>query len=77
MALSKTFGIPWPLIQVMLMVLVGIDPMETAEVGRIKDKNDFTIAQKRAVVQEMTYLQLSLSPTLIKMDGGIKVETRE
>ena len=56
------------MILVMLMILKGIESLEAAKVGRIKDKNDFAIGQKHATIQEMADFQMSLSPKLIKKD---------
>ena len=52
-----------------IIVLFGIEQVETSNVGRIKDKNDFTITQKHTIVQKMADLQTSLSLTLKEMDG--------
>ena len=65
---SKAFGSLWQMIMVVLMLLNGIES-SVADVGRIKDKSDFSIAQKHATVQKMTDLQMSLSPTLVRKDG--------
>ena len=69
MMLLKTLVNSWQMILVLSMILIGIESLEAAKFGRIKDKNDFTIAQKHATVQEMADFQMSLSPTLIKKDG--------
>ena len=37
------------MILVMLMILKGIESLEAAKVGRIKDKNDFAISRDRNV----------------------------
>ena len=52
-----------------IIVLFGIEQVETSNVGRIKDKNDFTITQTHTIVQKMADLQTSLSLTLKEMDG--------
>ena len=65
---SKAFESSWQIIMVMLIIVNGIES-SVAEIGRIKDRSDFTIAQKQATVPKMTDLHMSLSPTLIKKDG--------
>ena len=69
MMLLKTLVNSWQMILVLSMILIGIESLEAAKFGRIKDKKDFTITQKHATVQEMADFQMSLSPTLIKKDG--------
>ena len=65
---SKAFETSWQIIMVMLIIVNGIES-SAAEIGRIKDKSDFTITQKHATVRKMTDFHMSLSPTLIKKDG--------
>ena len=69
MKLPKPVDHGWNIAMVMLMFLIGRATMETAQVGRIKNKNDFTMAQKHATVQKMTDFQMSLSPMPIKTNG--------
>ena len=69
---SKAFESSWQIIMVMLIIVNAIES-SVAEIGRIKDKSDFTIAQKHATVRKMTDLHMSLSPTLIKK-GGMMVK---